>query len=214
VVDATALAAGDSHTCALILGGTLSCWGDNFSGQLGNGTFVDANVAGTVVGLTGVTSVVAGSAFTCVNRTTGVAACWGDNLFGQIGNGATLPPPPNPGDPPPPDLRVNLPEDVVGLTGVTAIGAGSDHACATTGGVLLSCWGRNDSGQLGDGTTSTSSLARTTTVIGASQVAGGEGHTCALKPNGSAQCSGSNARGQLGNNTTSNSTTPVTVVAL
>jgi alpha-tubulin suppressor-like RCC1 family protein len=80
--------------------------------------------------------------------------------------------------------------------------------------VLLSCWGRNDSGQLGDGTTSTSSLARTTTVIGASQVAGGEGHTCALKPNGSAQCSGSNARGQLGNNTTSNSTTPVTVVAL
>jgi alpha-tubulin suppressor-like RCC1 family protein len=213
----TALAAGDAHTCALRSGGAVSCWGDNYNGQLGNGTFTNSSSAVTVTGMTNANAIVAGSAFTCVNRTTGIPACWGENLYGQLGNGAVLPPPPGPNDPPPPPLRENLPQSVVGLSGVTAIGRGSDHACAVTGtGTLagVSCWGRNDTNQISSGTEEASSTPQPTSVLGANQVSGGDSHTCIMKPNGSAQCWGGNSSGQLGTNNTNSSSFPVSVVAL
>ena len=74
-----------------------------------------------------------------------------------------------------------MPTDVVGLAGVTAIGRGSDHACAVTGGGFVSCWGRNSSSQLGDSTTTSSSTPQPTSVLGVNQVAGGDDHTCTMK---------------------------------
>ncbi len=211
----TAVATGDAHTCALRTTGAVSCWGDNVNGQLGNGTFTNSNVAGAVVNLSGATSVVAGSGFTCANRSSGVPACWGENLYGQLGNAAVLPPPPQAGDPPPAPLNENTPQAVVGLSGVTAIGRGSDHACAVTGGGFVSCWGRNGSSQLGDGLTAANSSPQPAAgVIGMNQVAGGDGHSCAMRANGTAVCWGDNTFGQLGNNTTNSSTLPVAVVAL
>jgi alpha-tubulin suppressor-like RCC1 family protein len=211
----TALAAGDAHTCALRSTGAVSCWGDNVNGQLGNGTFTNSAVAGAVTGLSGATSVVAGAAFSCAQRSSGGPVCWGENLYGQLGNGITLPPPPQPGDPPPPPLKESTPQTVVGLSGVTAIGRGAEHACAVTTSGFVSCWGRNDLQQLGDGTTtSTATPQPTIGLLGMNQVAGGEDHTCAMRANGTAVCWGDNTYGQLGDNTTTSSGVPVAVVAL
>jgi alpha-tubulin suppressor-like RCC1 family protein len=144
-----------------------------------------------------------------------VPACWGANEFGQAGNGVTLPPPPQAGDPPPPDLRVNVPTSVVGLTGVTAVGTGIEHNCAVGGAGAVSCWGRNQRSQLGDGLTTNSSTPRSVTSLsGMQQVAGGDTHTCAMRSNGTAVCWGDNTWGKLGTNDPTSSTTPRPVVGL
>jgi alpha-tubulin suppressor-like RCC1 family protein len=193
----------------------VSCWGDNVNGQLGNGTFASSSVPSSVSGLSGVTSLIAGGGYTCVNRSNGTPACWGENLYGQLGNGAELPPPPDPGSPPPPPLKENTPQTVVGVSGATAIGRGSDHSCAITSGGFTSCVGRNDSGQLGDNTTTTrSTMDPVVGLFGMTQITGGDAHSCALRSNGTAVCWGDNSFGQLGDNTSSGSLEPVDVVGL
>lgn len=84
---ATGVSAGYQHTCA-ILAGTVTCWGDNVSGQLGIGNFAASDDAyylpGTYI-LVGVISVSAGFAHTCAVTGAGDLYCWGDNSFGQLG---------------------------------------------------------------------------------------------------------------------------------
>ena len=100
--EAIAIAAGWEHTCALLSGGTVQCWGRNDYGQLGDGTNSGPETCGyglacslvpvAVTGLSGATAISAGGDTTCVVVAGGTAACWGRNYFGQLGDGTTIDP--------------------------------------------------------------------------------------------------------------------------
>jgi alpha-tubulin suppressor-like RCC1 family protein len=184
---ATMIGGGYRHTCVLLADTTLRCWGDNTTGDLGNGTMTDSNVPIAVPNLSGVTAIASGlGAHTCVVMNDNTARCWGDNFFGSVGNGQN---------------NVNQPTPVVvtGLKAVSAISVGNFHTCALIAGGTIQCWGYNASGQLGDGTTTDSAVpVPVFSINGAIAVAAGDSHTCALKSDGTVWCWGSNSIGQLG----------------
>jgi alpha-tubulin suppressor-like RCC1 family protein len=192
-----------SHTCALVSGAAW-CWGNNYYGQLGNGsTSPTAGITTPVpvTGLaTGVTAISAGSLHTCAVVSSGSAQCWGYNRYGQLGTGNTT--------------SSSTPVQVTGLTaGVTAIDAGGYHTCALVSGSAR-CWGSNSDGQLGTGNTTNSSTPVQVSGLteGVTAISAGDYHTCAVV-SGSALCWGYNASGQLGiGSTTGSSSTQVQVI--
>jgi alpha-tubulin suppressor-like RCC1 family protein len=209
ITSATTVEAGDSFTCARLSNGTVQCWGDDTSGELGDASSGTALVPRTVQSLTNAVSVVTGGSFACALKTDATVACWGENVYGELGNGVALPPPPTDGSPPPTNLNQNVPVAVVGVTGVASLGAGSQHACAVRTAGWVECWGRDDTGQLGDGTLTSRATAAPTLSFPDNQsyIAGGGGHTCAADATAVIRCFGDNTANQLG------STTPSPVLA-
>ena len=121
ISNATAVTAGLNHTCAVLAGGMVQCWGYGVDGELGNDAQTLSSVPVTVSGITNASAVAAGWDHTCALLTDGTVQCWGSNRLGQLGNGTTT--------------TSFVPVPVTGITNATAVAAGDEHACA-----LLSGW--------------------------------------------------------------------------
>lgn len=203
-----AIAAGESHTCAVTSAGAVKCWGANHSNQLGDG-IPHSGVTGIqaerrtpvdVSGLSsGVVAIAAGAGHTCALTSGGAMKCWGSSGYGQLGEGT--------------NLNRLTPVDVSGLgSGVSAIAAGSNHTCALMSSGAVKCWGQNNSGQvLGDGYYYMSPLDVTGLSSGVAAIAAGADHTCAVTTAGAVKCWGYNLFGQLGDGTATDRRYPVDV---
>jgi alpha-tubulin suppressor-like RCC1 family protein len=199
-----ALGAGSEHTCGITTGGAAYCWGRGDVGQLGDGTTSHSTSPVAVAGGLTFQALSAGSMYTCGLTTGGAGFCWGDNFYGKLGDGTT-------------SNRASPVAVVGGLTfQALTTGADADQTCGLTAGGAAYCWGHNNEGQVGDGTTSD----RTSPVVVAGGLAfqalsaGGSylgGSTCGLTTGGAAYCWGGNTYGQLGDGTATQRTTPVAV---
>ena len=204
---AISISSGYANSCALMSYGGVKCWGDNWTGQLGSGTWVNTSPAVNVKGLTsGVTAITSGIMHSCALLSSGSVKCWGANNYGQLGDGTTS--------------NRNEPAQVSGLTsGVVSISGGYEHTCAVLTNGEAKCWGRNGYGELGDGTTTHKNVPTSVKVdgqpiSGIASISGGLRHTCAITTGGAAKCWGYNALASLGNGTLTDSLTPVNVVGL
>ena len=194
-------AAGAAHSCVVVAGGQVRCWGANSFGQVGNGTVLGATSPVAVTGLSGATRITAGQAHTCVALTGGQVRCWGGNGSGQLGTGTTT--------------QATVPVAVPGLTGVADVAAGSVHTCALLTVGQVRCWGGNTSGQVGvAGLPSSPSPVAVPGISGATAITAGANHTCVIVAGGQVRCWGRNFTGQLGNGTSADSATPVAVTGL
>lgn len=134
------IATGRDHACALTGAGTVSCWGANYEGQLGDGTTTARNIPTEVPGLTGVSGIAASRDHVCAVHESGRVSCWGANDYGQLGEGGSW-------------ASFLEPVEVLGLDDAAAVAAGLGHTCAIRASGTMACWGINNNGQLGDGTT-------------------------------------------------------------
>ncbi len=204
------VAAGGAHTCALLDSGEVKCWGRNAYGQLGLGdTLSKGDEPGEMGALPTValgepaTAISAGATHACAVLASGAVKCWGSNAYGELGQGDTE----NQGDNYA-EVAKLLPVDLG--EPALAVSAGSNYTCAVLASGAVKCWGRNDTGQLGLGSTDPKgdddnemgdALPAVDLGEVALTVAAGAGprpHTCALLASGAVKCWGANDFGQLG----------------
>lgn len=194
------IVAGSNFTCALTSNGRVSCWGENGSGQLGDGSNFDRPLPVSVTSVA-FTSIAAGSSHTCGLTADGEAYCWGRNASGQLGDGGTV--------------DRNSPVRVRGGARFKSITAGANHTCAVAVDGTGYCWGQNTFGQLGTG--GAADVAQPATVadghVFASIRAFGS-HTCGLTTGGEAFCWGNNAESQLGDGTQAHRSRPTAVAGV
>ena len=195
----------DDHSCGVTAARDAYCWGLNADGQLGNGTHganTGSNVPVLVSGGLAFASVSAGAGVgphSCGITTSGAAYCWGNNRFGQLGNGSS-------------NIFADVPVVVSGGLTFISVSAGTFHSCGVTLGGAAYCWGANGTGQLGNGTNTSSSVpAAVSGNLTFASVSAGVASSCGLTTGGAAYCWGRNAEGQLGDGTTADSNVPTPV---
>jgi alpha-tubulin suppressor-like RCC1 family protein len=195
-----AMAAGTRHACGLNADGTVHCWGRNDVGQLGDGTTMDRLVPTPVTMPEGIrfASLHAGASFTCGLAGTGTGYCWGNNSIGQLGDGTTA------------DRHTPRPVAIPGEVPLVALGLGGAHGCGLAEDGRAWCWGLNEDGQLGNGSTRSSTPYPVSVPEGVRfvSISGGTWHTCALSSTGDVYCWGRNEQGQLGDGTYIDRTVP------
>jgi alpha-tubulin suppressor-like RCC1 family protein len=182
------LVVGGNHSCVLH-SGSVSCWGDNRHGQLGDGSDVERGTPNQVTGLLEpAVLLAAGGRHTCAVMESGVVNCWGDNKLGQIGDGSLV-------------TRLE-PSPVGGVArDVVALALGQAHTCALLSSGEVDCWGNNAIGQLGTGDYESSATPRRVSLGRVVRIVAGDHHTCILLHGGILDCWGQNYYGQLGDGT-------------
>lgn len=202
------LSAGEDHACAVKSDGSLFCWGNNDSGQLGLNSTSTAYYPAQVHGLddtgylTDIIQSAAGSDHTCALKSDGTVYCWGYNWYGQLGDGT--------------QTTRYMPVQVHGednngyLTDVVEVSAGEQHSCALKSDGTVYCWGMlwpGQSGSSGENNyffTPESVLAPSgvENLSGIEQISSGYNHACGISNSHEIYCWGNNSYGQLGDGTT------------
>jgi alpha-tubulin suppressor-like RCC1 family protein len=207
VMSAVDIGAGDgSFSCAVFTGGTMGCWGRNNYGQLANGTTGGSlNSSSNVSGVPNAVSLGIGVNHACAVLGNGSVACWGANDYGQLGDGTKT--------------GNNVTVAVSGLANAASMeGNGRFHSCALLRDGNVSCWGRNQYGQLGNGsaTDDASSLVPigATGVQNVTKLSVGYEHSCALLYDGHVACWGRNDYGRLGDGTNAHRSESVNVTGI
>ncbi len=185
------LEAGGHHSCGIRADGTLWCWGNSASGQLGHGATWSGGSPVQVGTQTDWKSVSVGDEQTCGIRAGGTLWCWGDNSSGELGDGTTT--------------ERHSPVQVGSSAEWAAVDVAQRSTCAVKTDGTLWCWGDNNYGQLGDGTntdrTTPGQVGSATTwesvSIGRGPALTGT-HACAIRSDGTLWCWGADAEGQLG----------------
>jgi len=191
------VAPGAVHTCGLTPTGEAYCWGANSYGRLGDSTTSQRTAPVPVVGERAYSSISAGLEQSCaVEASTSETYCWGRSQSGQRGDGTTN--------------TVTFPTVTFGssLLGFDRVSAGGQHTCAIAQDGAAFCWGLNNQGQVGDGTTTTrfvptavsGGLSFAYLAVNNNDIAWES--SCGVTPAGEAYCWGLNNYGQLGRGTT------------
>lgn len=185
------LAIGTSHTCIRFLSKAVTsvrCWGNNYNGQLGDGTNTHSLKA--VISALALDSmqITAGDNFTCSLNGNRSVSCWGTNKEGQLGQSLTD------------QSEATTPLLIPNLTDVRSITSGQSNTCALFRNKTVQCWGKNDQGQLGDNTLehAFSPTSQSPALANVKQLAIGNAFTCALLESGEVHCAGINFSGELG----------------
>jgi alpha-tubulin suppressor-like RCC1 family protein len=199
IEDATALGTGQSTTCAIRAGGAPWCWGAstncNDGGQVGDGGTNDRDHAVQVVRndtmpFTGVAEISGDYCRMCARDTAGGVWCWGDKDSGDLGDGGAASH----------SAAVSVMANATTpFTAATSLSCDGGHACVLDNQNQLWCWGHNDNGQIGNGSTTAAPFPVMVTTAVA--VAGGRNHTCAQTSAGGMLCWGQGSQGRLGNGT-------------
>lgn len=189
--NAVQISAGDLHTCAIMRNGRAVCWGNTSLGRLGIGDInAGSSIPQRVVGPQLYDMISAGHSGTCAITRGGQAFCWGSNAFFALGAGSS-------------NASENTPVRVLNLERLTQITTGRFHGCALREDGVAFCWGANNFGQLGDGTTQNKALAtRVKRLFDIENIDASFRHTCAIRENGTPVCWGLNLFGEVGDGTT------------
>jgi len=200
---AVQVAVGEDHTCAVLEGGAVHCWGAGYYGQLGHGAMdeigdepeemppPEVEVGGAAI------RIAAGNTHSCALLDTGALRCWGHGEHGRLGNQDT-------GDVG--NMLGEMPPADVDLGGVAVdVVAGGSHTCALLDSGAVRCFGSGGRGKLGYGNTDDVGDDEPPSAAGdvdlggtAIQLVAGGGHTCALLDTGAVRCFGNGEWGQLG----------------
>jgi alpha-tubulin suppressor-like RCC1 family protein len=197
---AAQLALGQYSTCARLADGGVRCWGFNTFGALGDGTMSHRSAPHRVELPEAARDLSLAANHVCAALASGAAWCWGYNVDGGLGDQSTA-------------MRLR-PVAAHGLDfDVAAVAAGGRHSCARSDDGRVRCWGGNERGQLGDGTT-TRALHPVDVLDPGGEVTllrAADAFTCAALRDGRVRCWGANTDGQLGDGALRDAPAPVTV---
>lgn len=234
ITDVVDVQAGETHSMVLLSDGSVWTWGNNDDGQLGNNSTDSSLIPIQVPGLSNIVKIATRSGHNIAIENSSTAWIWGDNQLNQINGTST-------DELFPVSVGFNFIDIIVGanytaelkqdsmvyvtasgltllgLTGISSIGAGYKHLFAFKNDGTIWAWGDNQYGQLGDGTTVSQSTSTTVQVTGLSNIisiTGGQRHSIALKSDGTVWTWGWNGLGQLGDSTLIDQLTPIQVPGL